>query len=282
MPDGTVKFVHVVAHATNDKPGKVEFVGALMDVTARSLADEALRRAQMKLSQATRLMTMGELTASIAHEVNQPLAAVVANANAGLRWLDRETPDLTEVRDALRRIVRDGTRGSEVISRIRGLLKKEQAVRSRLNTNDIVRETLALVRVDLQGTKLETDLAGDLPEITGDRIQLQQVLLNLTVNAIDAMKPVKDRPRVLRIQTRREDGHTVLVAVQDSGVGLTPEQKEQLFEIFYTTKAEGLGMGLSICRSIIEGHGGRLWVESNGGPGATFKFTIPTENGATS
>jgi len=281
MPDGFVKYVHVVVHAERDRSGEPWFVGAVMDVTERRRADEALRKAHANLARVTRLTTMGELAASIAHEVNQPLAAVVTNANACLRWLDRESPDLDEARDAVRGIISDANRGSDVITRIRGLLKQEQPSKARSNINEVVRETIALARVDLQGTVLQTELASSLPDVTGDRVLLQQVLLNLTMNAIEAMKPVTDRSRLLRIHTKDYDGHAVLVAVQDSGVGFNSKQIEQIFETFYTTKPDGLGMGLSICRSIIEGYGGRLWAEPNGGPGATFQFTLPIESGGT-
>jgi C4-dicarboxylate-specific signal transduction histidine kinase len=279
MPGGSVKHLDIISHGQRSKRGELEFIGAVMDITERKRAEDELRKTQANLAHVARLTTIGELTASIAHEVNQPLAAVVTNANACLRWLDRESPDLAEARDAIRRIIRDGNRGSDVISRIRGLLKKEQPLRVSLNLNDVVQESIGLARVDLQGATLQTELARGLPCVTADRVQLQQVLLNLTVNAIDAMKPVTHRPRVLRILTKAQEGSAVLVAVQDSGVGLSPKQKEHLFETFYTTKPGGLGMGLSICRSIIEGHGGRLWAEPNEGPGVTFQFTIPAERG---
>ena len=279
MPDGGIKHVHVVAHARRDSAGKLEFVGAVMDVTAGKVAAAALRQEQLKLAHVARLTTVGELTASIAHEVNQPLAAVVLNGNACLRWLDREVPDLNEARDAVRRIIRDGNRGSEVIARIRALLKREPPEKKSLDVNQVVEETLALARVDLQGAALQVELMDALPRVTADRVQLQQVLLNLTVNAIDAMKPVTDRPRVLRVQTRQHTNQAVLVVVQDTGVGLDAKLKEQVFETFHTTKPDGLGMGLSICRSIIEGHGGRLWAESPEGPGARFQFTLPAAEG---
>jgi len=241
-----------------------------------------LRQEQLKLAHVARLTTVGELTASIAHEVNQPLAAVVLNGNACLRWLDREVPDLNEARDAVRRIIRDGNRGSEVIARIRALLKREPPQKLSLDVNQVIQETLALARVDLQGAALQVELTDSLPKVTADRVQLQQVLLNLTVNAIDAMKPVTDRPRVLRVLTKRQGDQGdqgVVVVVQDTGVGLDAKLREQVFETFHTTKPDGLGMGLSICRSIIEGHGGRLWAESPEGPGARFQFTLPAAEG---
>jgi signal transduction histidine kinase len=278
MPDGSVKHLDIAAHAESDKSGRIELIGAVMDITQRKQAAESLRKAQANLAHMTRVTTMGELAASIAHEVRQPLAAVVTNANACLRWLERDAPNLDEARDAVRRIIRDGNRGNEVITRIRGLLKKEPPPKVRLNVNEIIRETIALARVELQGVSLQTHLAGELPRVTADRVQLQQVMLNLTLNAIDAMRPVMDRPRVLRFHTQHHEGSAVLVAVQDSGVGLNSKQMEQLSETFYTTKPDGLGLGLSICRSIIEGYGGRLWAESKDGSGATFQFTLPVES----
>jgi signal transduction histidine kinase len=279
MPAGDVKHVAVVARGGRDKSGQIEFVGAIMDVTERKLAEESLRKAQANLAHITRLTTVGELTASIAHEVNQPLAAVVTNANACLRWLEHKPPNYDEVHDAIRRIIRDGNRGGEVIARIRGLLKKEQAPKALLNINDVVQETIALARINLQGTALRTEMARELPQVKADRVQLQQVLLNLTMNAMDAMRAVTDRPHLLHIRTEHHDEHSILVAVQDSGVGLNPEQMENLFEAFHTTKPEGLGMGLSICRSIVESHGGRLWAESDAGIGTTFQFTLPIGSG---
>jgi C4-dicarboxylate-specific signal transduction histidine kinase len=279
LPEGVVKYLDVVAHAERDDSGSLEFVGAVMDITGRKRAEESLHNAQANLARIARLTTMGELTASIAHEVNQPLAAVVTNANACLRWLDRETPDLDEARDAIRRIIRDGHRGSEVIARIRALLKKEATPKEPLDINELVRETIALTRVYLQGASLQTDLARERTAVRADRVQLQQVLLNLMVNAMEAMKTVTDRPRILSIQTAEHEGNGVRVAIQDSGTGLDPMKREQLFEAFYTTKPQGMGMGLAISRSIIEGHGGRLWAEPNDGPGATFAFTLPKATG---
>ncbi len=277
MPGSAVKHVHIVVRSVGSQSEGFEFVGAIMDVTEYRRSEEALRKARANLARIARLTTVGELTASIAHEVNQPLAAVVTNANACLRWLEREPPNFEEVRLATQRIIRDGNRGSAVLKRIRGLVKKEQPQRARLDVNEVVRETIALAGVDLQGTALLTELAVELPPVQADRVQLQQVLLNLTINAMDAMKPVTDRPHRLRIQTKHHEDGVVLVAVEDCGVGLSAEGMEKLFETFYTTKPEGLGMGLSICRSIIEGHGGRLWAEPNEGSGARFQFTLPIE-----
>ena len=289
MPDGSVKHVHLVGHALNDEADGREFAGAVMDVTehhrARAALEQALsdlkksELARAELARVARMTTMGELAASIAHEVNQPLAAVVANANACLRWLDRPDPNLDEAREAARRIVRDGIRGSEVISRIRALLKKEPPQRAPLNPNDVIREIARLAQVESLGAALQLELADPLPAVSADRVQLQQVLLNLMANALDAMKTVWDRPRVLRVETLTQQDGAVLVTVRDTGVGLPPGKIERLFDTFYTTKTGGLGMGLSICRSIVEGHGGRLWAEANEGPGATFRFTLPAEKG---
>jgi signal transduction histidine kinase len=224
---------------------------------------------------------VGELTASIAHEVNQPLAGVVTNANACLRWLAGASPDLDEARDALRRIVRDGNRASDVIARIRALLKKGEPARIRLDINQVIQEIIKLARGEMLQRKvtLQTELTAGLPLISADRVQLQQVLLNLITNALDALSAAKDRPRLLRLRTDKPDSRTVRVAVEDTGVGVDPLQAERLFEAFFTTKPNGLGMGLSISRSIVEAHGGRLWATPNDGPGVTFQFTLPVENG---
>jgi signal transduction histidine kinase len=279
MPGGAVKYVHVVARAGNNRAGQFEFVGAIMDVTERKLAEDSLRKAQANLAHVTRLTTVGELAASIAHEVNQPLAAVVTNANACLRWLNHDPPNFEEVRDAIRRIIRDGNRGGEVIARIRSLLKKEQPPRALLDVNEVVQETIALARVNLRETALRTELASQLPRVRADRVQLQQVLLNLIMNAMDAMKPIADRPHELCIRTKFHAETAVLIAVQDSGVGLNTEGMEKLFETFHTTKPDGLGMGLTVCRSIVESHGGTIWAESREGSGATFQFTLPIDTG---
>jgi signal transduction histidine kinase len=245
---------------------------------ARTAAESALKETRSDLERVARATTMGELAASIAHEINQPLAAVVTNGNACLRWLDREPPELDEARETARRIIRDGKRGSEVLARIRSLLKKSDPVREPVAVCEVIQEILALARSSLDGVALETQLEPELPRVQGDRVQLQQVLLNLVVNASDAMKSVSDRPKTLRIEAERNAAGNLEVAVRDSGTGLPPDLLERVFSTFFTTKSEGLGMGLAICRSIMEQHGGRLWAESNPDFGATFRFTLPVEN----
>ena len=245
----------------------------------RRTAEEALGKVRSELAHAARITSLGALTASIAHEVNQPLGAVITNAEACLRWLNRPTPDLNEAREAVRRIIRDGKRGSEVIGRIRLLLKNEEPSKARVDVNETIQATAGLAQNELSGTDLQLNLAKQLPCVTADRVQLQQVLLNLILNAIDSMKSLEDCKSVLRITTKPHKGDAVLVAVKDSGRGLQPGTIDQLFETFFTTKSKGLGMGLSISRSIVESHGGQLWAEPNDGPGATFLFTLPAENG---
>ena len=250
-------------------------------IAERDQAQDALHKAQAELAHTSRLTTMGELTASIAHEVNQPLAGVVTNANASLRWLAGPSPDLNEAREALRRIVRDGNRASDVIARIRTLLKKGQTDRTRLDVNRVIGEMVELTRGEVLQRKvsLKTELSANLPLITADRVQLQQVLLNLIINAAEAMSGNKGRPRLLSIRSEQVQPSAVRVAVQDTGAGIDSQQIERLFDAFYTTKPNGLGMGLSICRSIVEAHGGHLWATPNNGPGATFQFTLPAEDG---
>lgn len=248
------------------------------DITERKQAEEKLRRAQDELAHITRVMTMGELASSIAHEVNQPLSAVVTNANACLRWLASEPANLEETRECLRRIIRDGNRASEIIGRIRALAKKSSLERAALNLNDTIREVMALTDNEARrgGVWLRAELAADLPPVRGDRVQLQQVILNLVVNGIEAMKAVADRPRELLIRSARDESGNVLITVQDNGIGLDPESLDQIFNAFFTTKREGMGLGLSISRSIIEAHGGSLWARPNAGFGATFQFALRT------
>jgi C4-dicarboxylate-specific signal transduction histidine kinase len=232
------------------------------------------------LARAARITTIGELTASIAHEVNQPLAAVVANADACVAWLARETPDLAEARTAAERATQGATRASEVIARIRSLITKATPEKSRVQINRVIEQTAALAERQAANNHvtIRLELSPDLPIVFGDSIQLQQVILNLVVNGIEAMTTVTDRPKMLVLRTEPESKCQIRVSVQDSGIGLTEEVKGRLFEPFFTTRAKGMGMGLSISRSIIEAHGGRLWAESNGSDGATFQFTVPSED----
>ena len=249
---------------------------ALRTRAERSRAEHALREAQAELAHVTRVMTMGELAASIAHEINQPLAAVVTNANACLRWLTGPTPNLDEARAAVARIARDGNRASDVIGRIRALVKKSATEQAHLDINEVIQEVLGLIQTEIRKNEvvLRRKLAPDLPRILGDRVQLQQVILNLMMNGIEAMSAVTDRSRDLLIRSCRYESDKVLIAVQDSGTGLETESLDHLFTAFFTTKPKGMGMGLAISRSIIEAHGGKLWASPNDGPGATFQFTL--------
>ena len=255
----------------------LEFVGTVMDVTERKRAEEALRNAQAELARITRLTTMGELAASIAHEINQPLAAIVTNGSAGLRWLNREAPDLDEARAALSSIVRDGARAADVIRGLRALASKSGAQRTTLDVDDVIQEVLALTRSEVQrhGVVLRTNLTAGTQPAVGDRVQLQQVLLNLVLNGIDAMKTVTDRARELSVSSTLGEPGSVAVVVGDTGTGLDPALAQRIFEPFFTTKADGLGMGLSICRSIIQAHGGQLWATPRVPHGTAFHFTVP-------
>jgi PAS domain S-box-containing protein len=246
------------------------------DITERRQAEDAVRKAQAELAHVARVTTMGEMAASIAHEVNQPLSGVVVNANACVRWLAGSPPNLDEARDALQRIVRDGKRASDVIARIRALSKKTGGEREPIDLNEAIQEVVALALGEVRRTRvaLRTELAGTLPRVLGDRVQLQQVVLNLVLNAVEAMSDVVDRPKDLVIRTEKDEAGRARVVVRDSGAGLDPQNADRIFDAFYTTKRGGLGMGLSISRSIVENHGGRLWAIPNNGPGTTFQFTL--------
>jgi C4-dicarboxylate-specific signal transduction histidine kinase len=254
------------------------------DITDRKRAEEKLRAseqrlldAQMELARITRVTTLGELTASIAHEVNQPLAAVVNAAAACRRWLDGGTPNLDEARSAVDWIIKEGNRASEVIRRVRALANKTDIEKVPLDIDDVVREAIALVQRELisHQVSLRMELAPAAPKILGERVPLQQVIINLVMNSIEAMQSVMDRPRDLVIRSQQDQSHRVLVTVTDSGVGISAENADRLFNAFFTTKSSGMGMGLSICRSIIEAHGGRLWTTANVPHGAMFQFTLP-------
>jgi len=280
MPDGTIKHIHVRAHHQVDDGGEEELVGALMDVTAARRAQDALQTAQAELAHATRVTTLGQMSASLVHEINQPLAAIVSNAEASSRWMSRPVPDIEEALAAAGRIIKVAHRASEVIRGVRRYSKKADPEMIQLDINEIAEEAIALVRHEAlrHGVALRLDLASTLLPVRGDRIQLQQVIVNLVVNGTQAMASVDDRDRVLTVRTGQQQSDRVLLAVQDVGIGIEPENAQRLFEAFYTTKPDGLGIGLSICKSIVEAHGGRLSASGNAGPGMTFQFTIPVYN----
>jgi C4-dicarboxylate-specific signal transduction histidine kinase len=251
------------------------------EIAEREAAEEDLIQARTEVARIARITTMGELVASIAHELNQPLGSIVMSGDVCLRWLARQPPDLDEARQAVESIIRDGTRASSVLVRIRGLLRRGERSRERLDINDVIRDAVALLDGELRrsGADLRTEMPGNLPPVVVDRVLLQQVMLNLMMNAMEAMRIVSDRRRVLRIRTEKHDSDSLVVLVQDSGAGLDPKHSCRMFEPFYTTRAEGIGMGLTISRSIIEAHGGRLWAFANDGPGSTFCFSLPLDAG---
>jgi hypothetical protein len=284
LPDGTIRYQYATGHPIVDDDGNlVEFIGASMDMTEHwqatselHQASEALHELQMTMSRAVQVATVGELAASIAHEVNQPLSGIVTNASTCVRMLDADPPNIDGARETARRTIRDGNRAADVIARLRALFSKREFTLEPLDLNDATREVIALYSNDLQRNRVivESQLADDLPEVNGDRIQIQQVILNLLHNASDAMADVSDRPRDLVIRTERE-GDRVRVAVRDAGVGIDQDHIDKLFDPFYSTKSSGMGIGLSISRSIVEKHNGHIWATRNEGPGATFAFTIP-------
>ena len=279
LPSGTVRHLHSVGHPVLDASGKlVQFVGSSTDITERRQAEEALRQAQADLARISRITTMGELTAALAHEVNQPIAAAVTDANTCLRWLNRDQPDLHEAREAAARMVKDATRAAEIISRTRLLFKKVNPQWESVDMHEIIREMVALMSAEAARYSISVwaELAAGLPEVMGDRVQLQQVLMNLLVNSIEAMKDA-DGPRELIIRSHTTEDDELLVSISDTGVGLPPQQANKIFDAFFTTKPQGTGMGLRISRSIVESHGGRLWATDNSSRGASFHLSLPTK-----
>jgi PAS domain S-box-containing protein len=279
LPDGTVKYIRTVGRPVLKAPGDlVELVGSATDITERRQAEEGLRQAQADLAHVSRVTTMGELTASLAHEVKQPIAAAIINARTCLRLLAAGTPKVEEAREAASRIITDVTRAADIISHTRLLFQKGTPQRELVDVNEIIREMIVLLRSEAMpySISFRTELAEDLPQVMGDPLQLQQVLMNLMINGIDAMKNM-DGTRELAIKSQRAENEEVVVSVTDTGVGLPPQQAEQIFDAFFTTKPHGTGMGLRISRSIIESHGGRLWASDNSPRGASFCFTLPTK-----
>jgi PAS domain S-box-containing protein len=277
MPNHSVKYLHLVGHGRRDRDGRLVYIGAAQDVTERRVSEETLGKVRSELAHVARVTSLGALTASIAHEVNQPLSGIVTNASTCLRMLTLDPPNVDGARETARRTIRDGNRASDVITRLRALFSKKDTIAEQVDLNDATREVIALSLSELHRNQviLRCELADDLPVVTGDRVQLQQVILNLLRNGSDAMNTVHDHPRELLIRTERDEGGRALLIVKDAGIGFDPQSMDKLFQAFYTTKNDGMGIGLSVTRSIIEQHDGRLWTTLNDGPGATFSFSIP-------
>ena len=278
MPDASVKYLHLIAHPTRGNQRGPEYIGAVQDVTQRRLSEEALSKARSELAHVSRVMSLGTLTASIAHEVNQPLSGIITNASTCVRMLDADPPNVDGARETATRTIRDGRRAADVITRLRALFSKKEAAAELVDLNEATLEVIALSRGELERNRVitRTELADGLPAVKGDRVQIQQVIINLLRNGTDAMKTVDDRPRELLFRTELEDG-TARLSVQDAGIGFDSKTADQLFQSFYTTKGDGMGIGLSVSRSIIENHHGQIWVEANHGPGVTFSFSLPCD-----
>jgi C4-dicarboxylate-specific signal transduction histidine kinase len=276
--DGSIKHLHMVGNPVFHESGEVkEYIGVTMDVSGRKRTEAALQEAQSELARVARLTTMGEFAASIAHEINQPLAAIVAHGQAARRWLNRDVPDLQEANKAITSAVNAANRTSEVMARIRALLRNDKPEYAAIDINSVIRDVLTLTNSTLQARTVlvRTRLPADLPQVLGDRIGLQQVIMNLITNGTDAMSSITDRPRILRIESQVESSDSILVAVEDAGTGFDPGIADRIFDRLFTTKPNGMGLGLSICRSIIEAHGGRLWASPGSPYGAVFQFTMP-------
>jgi PAS domain S-box-containing protein len=279
MPDHSVKYLHVIAHATHDKDGRLEYIGAAQDVTQRRLSEKALAKTRSELAHVTRVTGLGVLTASIAHEVNQPLTAIASNGESSLHWLTRDEPDIEKVRTLTKRVVADARRASEIIGRIRNMASQRAPEQKPLSIEDVINESLSFLRHELQekGIVVSLDLTRGLPRIIGDRTQLQQVIINLTINAAQAMAQLAPEDRSISVRTVLSDHETVCSSIEDSGPGIDPKHLSRLFDSFFTTKDTGMGMGLAICQSIVEAHGGRIRADNNSTlGGARFSLDFPT------
>jgi PAS domain S-box-containing protein len=279
MPDESVKYMHVVAHATKDSSGHLEYIAAIQDVTERRRSEVALIEARSELARVARASSFGVLTASIAHEVNQPLSGIITNASTCLRMLGADPPNLEGARETARRTIRDGNRASDVIKRLRALFGKTDTTMERVDLNESISEIITLFRSELQRSRvtLQVDLADNLPVVIGDRVQLQQVILNLILNALEAMSGSDDHARQLLVKTEQDTKDSVRASVVDTGMGFGTHDPARVFDAFYTTKPGGMGIGLSVSKSIIDNHDGRLWASANESGGATFSFSIPTQ-----
>jgi C4-dicarboxylate-specific signal transduction histidine kinase len=277
MPDHSVKHLHLVAHATRNRNGQLEYIGAVQDVTKRRISEEALEDTRSELARVSRIASLGALTASIAHEVNQPLAGILTNASTCMRMLAADPPNVDGARETARRTIRDGNRASDVIVRLRALFGKRKFTMEPVDLNEATQEVIALLINELKRDRinLQTEFFDGLPPVMGDRVQLQQVILNLIRNASDAMICIDNRPRRMVVKTERDTDDTARLTVQDAGVGFNSQDLHKMFDAFFTTKDSGMGIGLSVSRSIIENHHGRLWAKPNDGDGASFSFSIP-------
>jgi signal transduction histidine kinase len=279
MPDHSLKYLHLTAHGTQDKNDRLEYTGAVQDVTQRRVSEEALSKARSELAHVSRVTSLGVMTAAVAHELNQPLSGILTNASTCLRMLDNDPANVCGARKTAERTIRDANRASEVVARLRALFARKSTATEIVDLNEAAKEVIALSMDKLKEEKvvLRVALAENLPPVTGDRVQLQQVILNLLYNAAEAMSAVNNRPRLLQIATKQEGDDEIRLSVQDVGVGIDPQNIDKIFDAFHTTKSDGMGIGLSVSRSIIEGHRGRLWAIPNDGAGATFSFAIPRQ-----